>query len=215
MAALAAVFLPHHDLDRQPHERAHIGRDAAVGAGDEDDIARGDKTGDDIFDSRIGGAQKRIQFLQHGDFLRRRRIGERIARRITGLRGRRRRQADGRRFALPQFGGAGDGSELRHRAAADFVAVRVGDGLAAQGPQADAAIERITTGFDFALFQPPRFHLAPLRVNIGPIDAAARARQLGAQNRRVDIGRRQQNPARGLQRVFRFGFGLDSLFGSF
>ena len=108
---------------------------------------------------------------------------------------------------MSQFGGAGDGRELRHRAAADFVAVRVGDGLAAQGPQADAAIERVAAGFDFALFQPPRFDLAPLRVNIGPIDAAARARQLGAQNRRVDIGRSQQNPARGLQRVFGLGLG--------
>ena len=63
-ALLAAAVLFGDDLQRQAHQRAHVGGEMAVGTGDENDFVFGGEARHHLDDARVHGARLLLQPFQ-------------------------------------------------------------------------------------------------------------------------------------------------------
>ena len=79
IAAFAPIAILRDDGDVQPHKRAHIGGDEAIGAHDLDDGPAARQADADLCDTRIAGAGGGIDFLAERDLLRKGHQFQRIA----------------------------------------------------------------------------------------------------------------------------------------
>ena len=68
VAHLAPAARFRDDLDRQPHQRPHVGREHAVGARDQHDFVFAAKVRHHLRDARIGRAAQRLELFEEPYF---------------------------------------------------------------------------------------------------------------------------------------------------
>ena len=182
--AAAVRFSDHRD--RQPHQRPHIGRAGAVGAGDHHDVVLGGHTGHHLHDAGVAGAGHFFDLLKQRDLLgaveRAYRVGgqvERAAGRDPGL---------ARDLDAPVLARCGDAANrargVEQRGLGDVVGVGKSGLLACHRPHANALVDREAAALDDALFQAPALVAGDLEVQVGIVDAvfadhAERGSELG------------------------------------
>ena len=162
----------HDDGDIQPHKRAHVAREHAVAARDQDHLVHGGQIRHHLLDPRVLGARLRFHPLKQADLGVIRKTGKRI-----------------RGFIKPQPAAAapGDGygrlsSLTRNRARRgrrfqqgrhhDLIGIGETRLFPADRAHAHALFDVVAAGFYPALFQRPRLMAAVLKIEIGIIHAA-------------------------------------------
>jgi hypothetical protein len=166
----AAVLLGDH-RDRQADQRAHIGRQRAVGAGHHDHVVFGGQTGHDLHHPWIFGAGDLFHTAEQVHFVRAVHGGHRVERGIEGAAGGdlARRHFDAL-VLCRSANGAHRHGRVHQRSFRNVVRIGKGGFLARHGPHTHTLVDAEAAGFDDALFQTPAFGAGVLEIQIGIID---------------------------------------------
>jgi hypothetical protein len=149
----AAVGLGDH-LHAQPHQRAHVGGQGAVGSGDQHGIHGGGQAHDDLLHARVARTCIGVQLAQQGDLVGVGQAFHRVDRRVELARAVQRQRLAGA-LPFPRDGARGlrGVQQLRQH---DLVGVGEAGLLAADRAHAHTLLDGVAAVLDDALFQHPR-----------------------------------------------------------
>ena len=197
-AGFAAAIVFDHDRHVEPHERAHVMRDKAVGAHHLDHRPRAGERGRDLHHAGIAGARGGIDLFEQAHLgferhaIERRGIGIEMAVVVARWR---RRLALGRIEQLERFAGAGN------RGGRNLVGMGKAGHFARNAAQAKAGVARIVCGLQPPIIKAKAFTGHELQEQLAIIACTQRAahqalrviggEQAGAIEQRAGVGRKR------------------------
>ena len=166
---LAAIAVLDDDADIEPHQGPEVGAQAAVVAGDQDQVAHRHQTGDDLAHPRVQAPRLFIDPVEQGDLVLVREAAEGIDRLVEAPTMPLARQLDPPLAAATgdsarRLGGLQQGLEL------DLVGIGKAGLLAALGAQTCAPLDIEVAILDDAILQHPGLQPTVLKVNIRGVD---------------------------------------------
>ena len=185
------------DLQRQPHQRAHIGGHDTVGARNQHHLVLRRQAGHDLGHARVAVARVAFDPLQQRHFGRRIETDDRVLREIQRATLVAARDLRTTLAALTRNGARSLGGGLQ-RWQADVVRVGECGLLAADGAHTHALFDVEAARLDDALLQAPAFAATVLEVQVGVVDLVRQdLTEHSRQPARVESVRRQQGAVGG------------------